>query len=218
MTGNERPCESCVKRGMALKCVDGFRKPPKYLCDSPPKTKKSCSHRTKSLRRDAQHEFIDPTLLHTGSSSPESDSSAETELSWQERNNALCFSRKLQHYPRESARAKQSEQPAREGPCQATDDVPRDSFSEALAIGTLMPPTSNLDGCDGHSITEVHGSGTSYGFTISSGWSSTFFPCGMEEEMEEPKAMTMAVRGTGCANLLAWGQGMREGSRANLLF
>ena len=203
---------------MALKCVDGFRKPPKYLCDSPPKTKKPCSHRTKSSRREPQHEFIEPTLLQTDSPSPESDSFTETGLFWEEKDNALCFSRKLYRSPWESVRAEQSEQTTREESCQSTGHVSRDLFSESLAIGTLIPPASSLDGFDGHNITEGHGSGSSYGFTISSGWSSTFFPCGMEEEMEEPKGMTMAVGGAECANFLAWGQGMGEESRANWLF
>jgi hypothetical protein len=31
VTGNERPCGQCVSRNMPSECVDGIRKPPKYL-------------------------------------------------------------------------------------------------------------------------------------------------------------------------------------------
>lgn len=201
---------------MALKCVDGFRKPPKYLCDSP-EAKKSGLHRPKPARREPQHEFIDPILLQTDSPSPESDSFAEMSLFWEEKNNALCFSRVLQRSLSESGRQGQSEKSSRES-YQPTDDLSKDMFSESLAIGTLIPSASSVDGCDGHGIKEVHADESSFGFTISSGWSSTFFPCGMEEEIEEQKVMTMAVGGTECANFLAWGQGMGERSRANWLF
>lgn len=215
--GNERPCESCVKRGMALKCVDGFRKPPKYLCDSP-KAKKSGLHRPKPARREPQHEFIDPTLLQTDSPSPESDGFAEMSLFWEEKNNALFFSRMLQRSPSEGGRQGQSEENLREESYHSADDLSKDLFSGSPTIGTLIPSASNVNGCDGHSIKEVHADGSSFGFSISSGWSSTFFPCGMEEEIEEQKVKAMAAGGTECANFLAWGQGMGEGSRANWLF
>lgn len=190
---------------MALKCADGFRKPPKYLCEPPPKVQKTCSYRNEASRRASQDGVIDPAVLHANSPSSGTDSSAETGLSWQAKNNALCFSDKLQHSPWESM-CPEMHQP--------TENVSTGLLSESLSIGTLIPPASNLDGCDVHNIMEVHGSGSSYGFTISSGWCSTFFPCGMEEENEEPKAITMAVGGTECAT---WGLGMVEGSRANWL-
>lgn len=208
MPGNERPCESCCKRGMALKCVDGFRKPPKYLRDEPPKPKKTGLRRTRLSRREPQHEFIDPTLLHTDSPSPESDNFEGMGLFWEEKNNTLCFSRMLQQ---ENVRPGQPEKTAEQELSQPTEDMPEGPFSESLAIGTLIPPASNVDGCD------VHGSGSSYGFAISSGWSSTFFPCGLEEEKEEAKVMAMAVGGTECANFLTWGQGMGDGNRASWL-
>lgn len=196
---------------MALKCVDGFRKPPKYLCDSPPKTKKSGCHRPRTARRESQHEFIDPTLLQTDSPSPESDSIAGMTLLWEEKNNAFCISRKLQQSPLGSVSSQESDHTARDESCQPTEDLSKDLFSESLAIGTLISPASNVDGCDGHGIKDVHADESSYGFTISSGWSSTFFPCGMEEENEERNLMTMAVGGTDYANFLAWDRGWGKG-------
>lgn len=35
LTGDERPCQTCVKRGMGHACFDGARKIPKYLGDMP---------------------------------------------------------------------------------------------------------------------------------------------------------------------------------------
>lgn len=218
MPGNERPCDSCCKRGMALKCVDGFRKPPKYLFDEPPRSKKTGVRRTRPCRRQPQHEFIDPTLLQTSSPSPEHDSPQTEGRFWEEKNHAVDFSRKLQQSPWQSVRPEQSEQIAREESYQSPENVSEGLFSESLAIGTLIPPASDASGFDGHCIKEVVDSGSIYGFTISSGWSSTFFPCEVEEETEEQKVMAMTIGGTECANFLAWGQGMGGGNRATWLF
>src|ERR1700761_4973153 len=34
--GDERPCQRCIKRGLADACQDGVRKKAKYLHDAPP--------------------------------------------------------------------------------------------------------------------------------------------------------------------------------------
>ncbi|KAL4780177.1 hypothetical protein BJX76DRAFT_55325 [Aspergillus varians] len=204
--GNERPCMQCVKRGIGLACVDGNRKPPKYLlCDFPP-TKQATSPRAKQhqerkflditrswnantgfkppLQAVQTHtktveqglsEFIDPTMLHTGSPSQGSekglfreDSSNPPKLhapSWAD----VPFEKFI-----------------------SPEDMSGDILAESLTIDLFRPQISNVESCDAHGS---QGRRPSSGFAISSGWSSTFFPCGMDEEGE---ASRMVARTAEC--------------------
>lgn len=141
-------------------------------------------------------EFIDPTLLHTESPSPEFESHAATGLFWGEENDTITFFKTLQHSPWADVPPSQSEQNGIANPHQSPEDISGDIFAEPLAIEMLRPQICNVDSYDGHGIKKVQGSGSSYGFAISSGWSSTFFPCGMDEEPQGPR--NMATRRAEC--------------------
>lgn len=207
--GNERPCKECTKRGIELACVDGVRKPPKYLGDTA-----SLRH-TRSSLWAARHEFIDPTMLHTWRLNSGSEDHACMRLSRGRRNKALGSSGTLQHSPWADVQPSECHGITQKIPQQPTEDVSGNVCPETLEIGTLMPPGSNINSYGEHANGYVQRSGASYGFTISSGWSSTFFPCGIDEEPEEPeepKVMAMAVRGAECADV-----GGREGNKASRL-
>ncbi|KGO75003.1 hypothetical protein PITC_032410 [Penicillium italicum] len=63
--GNERPCGQCVKRKVPSQCVDGHRKPPKYLNAGTKKAAKTSSHRGVTSLRKNQHQ--QENILNTAS-------------------------------------------------------------------------------------------------------------------------------------------------------
>lgn len=142
-------------------------------------------------------EFIDPTLLHTESPSLGFENHTTTGLFWEEKNDTLAFFKKLQQSSWADAPSSQSEQNGMENPHQPPEDISGDIWAEPLAIELLI----NMDSWDGRGITKVQDSGRSFGYAISSGWSSTFFPCGMDDEPQGPRN-NMATRSVECERRL----------------
>lgn len=186
MKGNKRPCKECTKCGIASTCVDGVRKLPKYLGD----TASLCY--TRSSLWAPRQKFIDSTILHTWSLNSGYEDHACMRRS---RNTRLGSSGKLQHSPWADVQPSEGHGITQKVPQQPTEDVPGSNCPETLAIGTLTPSGSNMYRYDEHVNGNVQNNGASYGFTISNGWSSTFFPYGMDEEPDEPRVIATAVRG-----------------------
>ncbi|KAL2870274.1 Zn(II)2Cys6 transcription factor domain-containing protein [Aspergillus lucknowensis] len=198
--GNERPCVQCIKRGLELECVDGNRKPPKYLrCDLPPRPVAHClrcafpvaqSYARKPFdltctarrrtdfgsKSTGDHpKFIDPALLH-------SETQTTKRLSRDEANPGPRAFSQLLHDPLwtevPSSPSGQNGITMDESlPDQAMNNLYEKILAETLAIDLLRPQISNIDGYDEHGGgMGVQERRPSSGIAISIGWSSTFFP------------------------------------------
>lgn len=176
-----------MKRGIGLSCVDGNRKPPKYLLCDLEKPAQSARIPQKQINRIIEPaddlafaEFIDPTLLHAENPSAGLENQAPMRLYWDDNGNTnpIGGSNKLQ--------SPLSEQDS--GPM-TPEDMDMCGGVESVMADLFQPQASNGDGSDGHSHDGIHGRRPSYGISISSGWSDTFFPCGMNEETEGVKRM-----------------------------
>lgn len=100
-------------------------------------------------------------------------------------NKTIAMPRRLQQLPWADERTRIYENMTEENAKSPTNCVPGDIYPESLTIETLVPPEFNMNSCDTYAIKDVQGGETSSGYTISSGWSSTFFPCGTYEVREE---------------------------------
>ncbi|KAL4959755.1 Zn(II)2Cys6 transcription factor domain-containing protein [Aspergillus stella-maris] len=167
---NERPCEQCRKRGMAETCVDGNRKPPKYLIDSAYKPRIRKPHRkthrgeSRSFEEKAP-EFINPSLLYLGGSSQQSSPEVDD----------ITVVRSLRPGKSNSVSSTSEVEDSSPEACLPGNDF-EDIFTELLAFDTIRPQGSNISSYDKSEVKQVQD-----GFMISAGWSSTFFPPGLEE-------------------------------------
>ncbi|KAJ6118159.1 hypothetical protein N7471_014036 [Penicillium samsonianum] len=198
--GNERPCGQCVKRKMPSQCVDGYRKPPKYLNEGTKKVAKVGLYSCGTSPQQTQHQ--QENILNT--------TSYDNEITEQEAND----DGHIQHHRSDSFDEVFDEvidlnffyttrssfefgNQAFEGSIvkgndnfmtfisdaeYATWSERSSSVSEDSEVGTSYQPPE--DGF-GTSLAKLHMYARDEpcsGFAISSGWSSTFFPHGMEEE------------------------------------
>ncbi|OQE41125.1 hypothetical protein PENCOP_c005G03636 [Penicillium coprophilum] len=74
--GNERPCGQCVNRKMPSQCVDGHRKPPKYLNENTKKTRKGGLYRgfTSLQHSKSQQKMILDTMSYDKEGIPQEHS------------------------------------------------------------------------------------------------------------------------------------------------
>lgn len=129
-------------------------------------------------------EFIDPTLLHAESPSSGLENQATMRLYWDDNGSAspIGGSNKLQ------------------SPLSEQDPGPKTPEDMGMCGGgglmadLFQPQISNEDGYDGHSHGGIHGRSPSYGISISSGWSDTFFPCEMDDEGGGVKKMARSAK------------------------
>ncbi|KAL4874801.1 hypothetical protein BJY04DRAFT_203084 [Aspergillus karnatakaensis] len=192
--GNERPCSQCIRRGIPSKCVDGNRKPPKYLLD--PNT--ALKVQTRRTKRDLTPGFIDPAVLNpTRADSPVFD-------------NMGVLNRDSGESPATegilvSAASSQSgseldgpETPPPPPLPQSLngEGLPGEDFlaellvfDDEVDIGMLAGFQPNCNSYSGrlsmmqksHNRDQLEGCGPSHGFVIGSGWSNTFFPSGVDD-------------------------------------
>ncbi|KAL5338149.1 hypothetical protein BJX70DRAFT_367316 [Aspergillus crustosus] len=195
--GNERPCSQCIHRGLPLRCIDGNRKPPKYLQEpgsSRERCKKRAANRTtgsESQNKDVR--FIDPNVLHTETVNLNSPSILE------DMDSNGGFPVALTHSDPSVSSRSNSESGGPETPPQSQgreDASGDDLLAELLAfdvdvdIGTLAAVGAGFNGYSRSPCGIQKGSSTdagwpsSSGFVISSGWSDTFFPSGVDEELQ----------------------------------
>lgn len=73
---------------------------------------------------------------------------------------------------------------------QGSKNVSRDASPGCLEIEVLSKQLSEI--YEGHNIKAIQDSRESYGFAISSGWSSTFFPYGMNDESNNDCKISIA--------------------------
>lgn len=129
-------------------------------------------------------EFVDPTLLDTESPDLVLDDHAAIGLFLEGKNNTPAFSKGLQHSTWAEVLPTLSALNGIEDPCHPSEDMSEGLLTDPLAREMLSSQTFNVDSYDGHGSNSIPSCEPSYGFTISSGWSSTFFPCGMDKEPE----------------------------------
>jgi hypothetical protein len=178
-SGNERPCLECKQRGMTQTCVDGNRKIPKYLYGTPnitPAADLDCgtslpqttggAHRGHTDITDywtwRSNSFNQPGNTFTGPMRTHENCSIE--LGPNEFVNPATF-----HI--ESATLLLSRQMAR-AHLVKEDNIQTQSLVADMDLPMAMPVRGKRALCRK----------TSIGFTISSGWSNTFLPCGISEE------------------------------------
>lgn len=174
-----------MKRGIGLSCVDGNRKPPKYLLCDLEKPNPSARVPQKQINKIIEPtddfafvEFIDPTLLHAESPSSGLENQATMRLHWDDNGNIspIGGSNQLQ------------------SPLFEQDAGPKTPEDMNMCGGVeFQPQIFNGDGYDGRSHGGIHGRRPSHGISISSGWSETFFPCGVDEETEGVKRMARSA-------------------------
>lgn len=110
-------------------------------------------------------EFIDPTLLHAESPSSGLENQATMRLHWDDDDSGNT------------------------GP-KTPEDMDMRGVGGVMA-GLFQPQISN--GYDEHSHGAIHGRRPSYGISISSGWSDTFFPCDRNEGADGVKIMARSA-------------------------
>ncbi|KAJ5426312.1 hypothetical protein N7465_001382 [Penicillium sp. CMV-2018d] len=209
MVGNERPCGQCVKRNMPSQCVDGIRKPPKYLNEhtkpkylneSTKKSRKAGLYRgvTSPHQTQFQQENISNTTSYgneiieqeaKGDGHTKHYRSDPFEEVFDEVIDSNFFytersSFKFRNQPSEGTIVKGNDNFVTffSDAAFATWSERSSSISEDSEVGTSYEaPEDGL----GASLVELqrHARDEPYsGFAISSGWSSTFFPHQIEEE------------------------------------
>ncbi|KAJ0420310.1 hypothetical protein BJY00DRAFT_284621 [Aspergillus carlsbadensis] len=192
---NQRPCEQCTKRGKQKTCVDGTHKQFKYLRDSEyrPTRRSRSGDGTEDSSEGSSPECIDPGLLHAQpgpNPTPAQSDTAPGRGLGEKRSigssleKSLCGSPQSvpSRFPRPSSNNTHSQTP--------DDDIFEDILAELLAYDTTKPHPFNVVKPQEHE----HES-KSNGFSISTGWSNTFFPPGFEDH---DRAWNVVAGGTEC--------------------
>ncbi|KAL2815585.1 hypothetical protein BDW59DRAFT_153792 [Aspergillus cavernicola] len=156
---HERPCEQCTKCRKQQACLRGSAYEPRL----------GSRYRDQDSARESSTECINPILLNTESPSPGFENNAVTRLLRENTSTPFSCSKEAQD--------------GSPGADMLSGHPPEDMFedilAELLAFDVVRPQMSNVGGCNEYEIKQVQ-----HGFSISSGWSSTFFPPGMEEGAE----------------------------------
>ncbi|KAJ5970510.1 uncharacterized protein N7479_000428 [Penicillium vulpinum] len=180
--GNERPCGQCTKRKRPGQCVDGNRKPPKYLEEERRKKKAATdSYRgVTSLQRQDQQENIPNTISHD-SKVTEQEPFYEGQMRDHRRDSLEEVFDELID-PNFFYKGNENFIPLFSHAGCSPSSVTSSSESEDSELGTSYNvPQSDFEA----SLVKQHNYATDEpyaGFAISSGWSSTFFPDGIEEQ------------------------------------
>lgn len=198
--GNERPCGQCVKRNMPSQCVDGIRKPPKYLNESTKKSRKTGLYHgvTSPQQTQCQHEDI-PNTTSYGNEIIEQEANDKGHIKYHRSDSfEEVFDEVIDSnfFYTERSSFKFGNEPSEGTILKGNDNFVTffsdaefatwsersSSVSEDSELGTsYQAPEDGL----GASLVELqrHARDEPYsGFAISSGWSSTFFPHEVEEE------------------------------------
>lgn len=155
MKENKRPCKECTKRGIALTCVDGARKHPKYLGDlSANVNMASVRHNSPSLWT-SDHEFIELATLHTRNLNSGCENHAGVTLLPGYTNKTLALSGDLEQSPWADIQPSQYQKKIKENRKEPTEGVSGEICLETLAIGTPLPPEPNMDNCNEHANEDV---------------------------------------------------------------
>jgi hypothetical protein len=167
---NQRPCEQCTKRGKQQTCIDGNHKQFKYLRDSEyrPTRRRRSQDGAGDSSEGSSPECIDPVLLHA-QENPEPRENATMRLPREQSTSSSSSSQTARRNSRAilPAQSRKTSSEACESP---GEGVFEDILAELLAYDTTNPPSFlNMPSCDEHE-------GKSNGFSISTGWSNTFFP------------------------------------------
>jgi hypothetical protein len=177
--GNERPCMECKRRGLTKTCVDGDRKIPRYLYDMSKKPPKIDLYGGRTLL-NAPADSLDSWALPSnpinrfGATFEEQVDPSLNYPTEQGQNDfvdpaILHIESPILFLGQQTANSNQ----------QPEGDLTAHSLTIEMRSRPVLPV-----GCHGsHGVERSFGRKT-IGFTIKSGWSSTFSPCGMNEEPE----------------------------------
>jgi hypothetical protein len=135
--------------------------------------------RGRDTSQEVFDEIIDPTF-YTECSNHTFDNHASVGSILEVKDNFAPFFRNSQYSPWADISSSESEHTGRETP--SSENIPGDSLADPHTFEILGPQTFTMDSYDEYVIKTFESDGSSCGFAISSGWSSTFFPCGIEEE------------------------------------
>ncbi|KAJ5267392.1 hypothetical protein N7478_010200 [Penicillium angulare] len=187
--GDERPCPPCVKRGIPHDCVNGYRKPPKYLSESMINSPDLAKYKTvinlrKKKPRASRSSIVTGDKLASKTRAQDTEtnkSTSESSSSSSEHSNfidprVLEVKAPPSELPKYQISSSSQNQSSHKSPHGSEDDT-TDSES-SLDIQIMTPQNfafksyeqaelAVLEYCESESIP---------GFTISSGWSETFFP------------------------------------------
>ncbi|KAL2847196.1 hypothetical protein BJY01DRAFT_167733 [Aspergillus pseudoustus] len=185
---DQRPCEQCTKRGKQATCIDGNHKQFKYLRDSE-------YHPTRRMRRSREGsegttapEYIDPAMLQA-----QSDSNSATAGMGLLRNGDNADipppPRSTSSYDDSGVDTPplQEDEGFGEMVVQGQgEDIFEDILDELLEFDATKPHAISFNDCEDYHKPHSHG------FSISTGWSSTFFPPGQGQE-EHERSWNMGV-------------------------
>lgn len=155
--------------------------------------------RRRETSEEVFDEIIDPTFLYTESSSFTYAKHAFVGTTVEDNGNHDPFLRNTQYSPWADASSTESEHSETEKPVQTPENIPGDSLAEPQECEILESQIFSMGSYDEYVIKELACEESSYGFAISSGWSSTFFPSEIEEEPQV--SMNMAAKGAKCSHL-----------------
>ncbi|CAG8895279.1 unnamed protein product [Penicillium egyptiacum] len=198
--GNERPCGQCVKRKMPSECVDGHRKPPKYLYECTKRAAKASVYRGVASPQQARHQQ-DEISNTTGYDKETTEQSANDEGHIQDRRSdpfEAVFDEVIDpnFFYTERPNFKFKNQASRATMVKRNDNFMTffsdaeyatwsersSSVSEDSEIGTSYQALEDGFGANLAKLHMYARDAPYSGFSISSGWSSTFFPHGIEED------------------------------------
>jgi hypothetical protein len=140
--------------------------------------------------------IIDPTFLYTENSSFTYENHAFVGSIVEDDGNSDPFFRNTQYSPWADVSSTESEHSVTEKPIQTPENIPGDSLAEPQEFDMVGFQALNMGSYDDYVVKELECNESSYGFAISSGWSSTFFPSQIEEEPQG--SMDMAARSAEC--------------------
>lgn len=153
-------------------------------------------YRRRETSEEVFDEIIDPTFLYTESPRFTYESHPSVGSIVEDSDDSDLFFRNAQYSPWADVSSTESEHSEMEKLHQSPENIPRDSLEEPPEFEMLGFQTLNGDIYDEYALKKLESDETSYGFAISSGWSSTFFPFEFEEEHEG--SMSMAAKSAEC--------------------
>ncbi|KAL3442707.1 hypothetical protein BJX65DRAFT_286366 [Aspergillus insuetus] len=167
---NQRPCEQCTKRGKQKTCIDGNHKQFKYLRDSEynPTKRRRSRDATEDSSEGSSPECIDPGLLDAQQSRGAANTLKASEMGEKSTSSSPCPQTASENS--QDIHSQHSQQAGSHG----EEDIFEDILAELLAYDTTKPLPFTISS---HNKQESK----SDGFSISTGWSNTFFPPGLED-------------------------------------
>lgn len=165
--GDERPCNACIERGTGHMCIDGIRKKPKYLEDSP-----GISLMEISPSFNYNDDTTVPTILQP-TAKPGGRSSLLHASLVGHTTNEICPRQDTQSFYGSSEEDKSTMNPKNPGDWSSV--VPGSRSSEGPASWNILDRRNAVVECDLQAESDALNAENQLGFAVETGWSSTFF-------------------------------------------